>query len=101
MAKRGLGSRHQTIAAIIRKQAAAGEPCYLCGQPIDTRPEKDGGPPARTRWSFSAHHIHERNRGGQTVLANYAPAHYGCNASWGDGSSKRKAKPTPWKPRRW
>lgn len=99
MAKPGLGSRHQTIAAIIRKRAAAGEPCYLCGHPIDVRPERDGGPPPRTRWSFSAHHITERNRGGHTTLANYAPAHLGCNASHGDGSSKRTRK--KWRPRRW
>ncbi|MEV4001008.1 HNH endonuclease [Actinomadura sp. NPDC049753] len=97
MAKPGLGYRHQVIAAIVRKRAAAGEPCYLCGQPIDTRPAKDGGPPPRSPWSFSAHHVQERNNGGQTTLTNYAPAHLTCNARHGDGSSKRKK----WKPRRW
>lgn len=99
MAKPGLGSRHQAIAVIVRRRAAKGEPCYLCGQIIDTRPEKDGGPPPRSTWSFSAHHITERNNGGQTVLSNYAPAHYGCNARHGDGTTRRKHK--AWKPRRW
>ncbi|WP_141579670.1 HNH endonuclease [Actinomadura sp. WMMA1423] len=100
MAKPGLGKRHQAIAVIVRKRAANGEPCYICHQPIDTRPAKDGGPPTRSRWSFSAHHIEERNNGGQTVLANYAPAHFGCNSSWGDGSTQR-SKRKPWRPRKW
>lgn len=97
MAKPGLGYRHQTIAAIIRRRATAGEPCYLCGQPIDTRPEKDGGPPPRSRWAFSADHINPRSKGGANVLANYRPMHYGCNSSRGNGTPKRKR----WRPRQW
>lgn len=102
MAKPGLGSTHQAIAALIRKQATAGEPCHICGQPIDTRPPDKGGPPARSRWAFSADHIAPRSKGGKTVLSNYRPAHYGCNASRGNGTQRsngeRQAK---WRPRQW
>ncbi|MFI0484875.1 HNH endonuclease [Actinomadura sp. 9N215] len=97
MAKPGLGARHQAIAAIIRKRAAAGEPCHLCGQPIDTRPPEQGGPAPRTRWSFSLDHITPRSKGGQSTLANARPSHYGCNSRRGNGSSNRKT----WRPRRW
>lgn len=96
MAKPGLGSRHQTIAAIIRKQAAAGQPCWVCGQAIDTRPEKQGGPPPRSRWAFSADHIQPRSKQGKSILSNYRPAHYGCNSRRGNGT-----RSTSWRPRRW
>lgn len=101
MAKEGLGYRHQVIAAIIRKRAAAGEPCSLCGLPIDTRPPSKGGPPPRSTWAFSAHHLTERANGGRTEIRNYAPAHYGCNASHGDGSAARNRASKAWRPRRW
>lgn len=97
MAKPGLGGRHQSIATILRRRAAAGEPCWICGRPIDTRPESEGGPPARSRWSFSVDHLTPRSKGGTSTLANSAPAHYGCNSRRGDGPKRRKT----WRPRRW
>lgn len=96
MAKPGLGHRHQIIAVIIRKRAAGGEPCWLCGREIDTRPEKDGGPPPRTRWSFSVDHVDPRSKGGKTTLTNARPAHYGCNSRRGNGTRRKT-----WRPRRW
>lgn len=101
MSKPGLGHRHRTIVAILRKQAAAGEPCWICNRPIDTRLPEDGGPPGRSRWAFSADHLRPRAKGGQTTLANYAPAHYGCNSSRGDGTRKTKTKRKTRGIRRW
>lgn len=98
MAKPGLGTRHQTIAAIIRRQAEQGSPCHLCGRPIDTRPPDKGGPQPRSRWAFSADHIAPRSKGGQTVLSNYRPSHYGCNARRGNRTTQAT---TTWRPRRW
>jgi hypothetical protein len=96
MAKPGLNGRHQTVAAIVRAQAARGEPCWICRLPIDTRTEAEGGPPARSRWAFSADHVRARSRGGASTLANTLPAHYGCNSRRGNGT-RRKA----WRARRW
>lgn len=98
MAKPGLNGRHQTIAAIVREQAAKGEPCWICSKPIDTRTPAEGGPPLRSRWSFSADHLKARSRGGASILANYLPAHYGCNSRRGNGTKKTKKE---WRARRW
>lgn len=100
MAKPGLGSGHRTIAAIIRRRAAKGEPCWICQLPIDTRPEDQGGPPPRTRWAFSADHIAPRSKGGHSVLSNYRPAHYGCNAGRGNRTAGNPPS-TTWRPRQW
>jgi 5-methylcytosine-specific restriction endonuclease McrA len=91
MAKPGLGSTHQTIAAILRKQVEHGAPCHLCGHPIDLHAEP------RTRWSFSVDHLIPRSKGGKSTLTNSAPAHYGCNSSRGNGDNQRNT----WRPRRW
>jgi 5-methylcytosine-specific restriction endonuclease McrA len=96
MAKPGLNGRWLAIAAIVRAQAARGEPCWLCQLPIDTRTPEQGGPPLRSRWSFSADHIKARSRGGESTLANTLPSHYGCNSRRGNGT-RRKA----WRARRW
>lgn len=100
MAKPGLGARHVAIAAILRKQAAAGTPCHLCGQAIDTRPPNAGGPEPRTRWAFSVDHLIPRSKGGASTLANSAPAHHGCNSSRGNGDNARRTRKA-WRPRRW
>ena len=94
MSKPGLGHRHQTIARILRAAAAAGEPCHLCGKPIDTRPEAEGGPRPRSTWAFAADHLRSRAKGGQTVLSNYAPAHYGCNSGKREGGRGKDRKTT-------
>lgn len=95
MAKPGLNGRWLVIAAIVRAQAAGGEPCWICRLPIDTRTPEQGGPPYRSRWSFSADHIKARSRGGESTLANTLPSHYGCNSRRGNGT--RKA----WRSRKW
>lgn len=95
MAKPGLNGRWLTIAAIVRAQAARGEPCWICRLPIDTRTPEQGGPPLRSRWSFSADHLKARSRGGECSLANTLPAHYGCNSKRGNGTGKA------WRARRW
>lgn len=99
MAAPGLGGSWQAIARAVRQRAANGEPCWICGGRIDTRPPSEGGPEPRTRWAFSADHLKPRSKGGQSTLANAAPAHYGCNSARGNRTSSTDR--TTWRPRRW
>ena len=98
MPKPGLDGRWQTIARLARQRASQGEPCWICGKPIDTRPPSKGGPPPRSRWAFSADHLIPRSKGGPTNLTNVAPAHYGCNSSRGNRTTSTNHT---WRPRRW
>lgn len=98
MAKPGLGSRHQAIARIIRKQVEQGRPCWWCGEAIDL------DLPARHPLSFSVDHVVERRAGGESTLANSAPAHYGrCNSARSNRKRRRPGQPLAgaWRPRRW
>jgi hypothetical protein len=77
------GRPWRTAAAAVRARAARGEPCWLCGRPIDLTL------PARTPWSFSAHHIVQLAHGGApTDPHNLAPAHLHCNVK---DSSRHRA----------
>jgi len=57
----------------IAQQVIAGEPCSLCGRPIDLsiRYPEPG--------SFTVDHITPTSRGGKDEFDNYRPAHFRCN----------------------
>lgn len=82
---RGRGGRPwRTACAAVRARVQAGEPCRLCGRPINL------ALPARTRWSFSVDHLVPLSAGGDPLNpANLAPAHLGCNAARGARTTPR------------
>lgn len=72
------------------KVKARREPCWICGHPIDW----DAAP--RTRWSFSVDHVIPRSKGGDPYAqSNLRTAHYGCNASKGNGTKRMRKAPRP------
>jgi hypothetical protein len=77
------GSQYLKDAATLRARAKASNlPCWICHHPIDWTAKP------RTRWSFSADHRDPRSKGGAHTLANLIQAHYGCNASRGNGTRR-------------
>lgn len=68
----------------IRSRVLAGEPCALCGQPIDlSLPQfyidpKDGRR-KRAPWSLEVDEIIPASRGGLVYGENCQPAHRACN----------------------
>ena len=89
------GRPWRRLAATVRARAAAGEPCWLCGHPIDLTL------PARHPRAFSVDHVTSLAAGGAPRdLANCAPAHLGCNARKGDGT-RRSTQPLARTSRAW
>lgn len=68
-------------AALRRHVARTGEPCWICGQPIDLTL------PARHAMAFTADHVEPLARGG-AVCGEIRPAHRRCN-------SRRNARAAP------
>lgn len=63
----------------IAQQVKAGEPCHLCGRPIDLSvpyPEPD---------SFTVDHITPTSRGGRDDFTGLRPAHNRCNRQRSNG----------------
>lgn len=90
------------VRAIVRARIAAGEPCALCGQPIDLdAPQwyvdpKDGRR-KRAPWSWEVDEIVPVSAGGSPYDAeNVQPAHRLCN---GKAGAKRQGKRDLRKPR--
>lgn len=87
------------VRAIVRARIAAGEPCALCGQPIDLdAPQwyvdpKDGRR-KRAPWSWEVDEIVPVSAGGSPYDAdNCQPAHRWCNGkagAKGHGKGQRK-----------
>lgn len=72
------------------KVKARHEPCWICGHPIDW------DAPPRSRRSFSVDHVTPRSKGGDPyALSNLRTAHYGCNASKGNGTKRMRKAPRP------
>jgi HNH endonuclease len=64
------GRRWRDAAARVRARAARGEPCHVCGYPIDLTL------PPRSPMSFSVDHLQELALGGaETDPQNLRPAH--------------------------
>lgn len=83
-------------SARLATAAARGEPCALCGHPINyTLPgRRPDGP--------SVDHIVPRRFGGDlTNPNNLRPAHTGCNARRGDTTNRRNRATPKRSPSRW
>lgn len=67
---------------------ANGEPCWICGRPIDY------DLPPRTRWSPVADHLDPPSLGHPLAptLNRLAPAHMACNSSRGNGTKPMKMR---------
>ena len=73
----------------IRSRVLAGEPCALCGQPIDlslpqTYIDPRDGKRKRAPWSLEVDEIVPVSRGGACWGSNCQPAHRICNQKAGD-----------------
>lgn len=80
--------------AIRERWRAIGDPCHICGKPIDYSLGMVTDPrTGKTRphpMSFVVDEIVPVSRGGSpTEFANTQPAHWACNARKGDGSRPR------------
>lgn len=76
--------------AIRNRWRAIGDPCALCGHPIDY-----SLPPGHPM-SFEVDEIVPVSKGGDPLdFANTQPAHRICNQRKGDGSKKRKQSGPP------
>lgn len=79
----------ERVIKIVRQRAADGEPCAICGQPIDmTRPQwfvdKDGKR-KRAPWSCECDEIVPVSKGGSPIdEANVRPVHRLCNVRRGN-----------------
>ena len=70
--------------------------CYLCGQPIDRTVDP------RSRWASSVDHVIPRSLGGSLLApSNLRACHLGCNASRGNGISKRRPRKMTGTTRTW
>ena len=87
----GPGKRagRERVLRLVRERAANGEPCALCGQPIDlSLPQWEirNGRRWRTPWSLECDEIVPVSRGGSpTDPNNVQPTHRICNQKKGAG----------------
>ena len=96
------GARRRSIRARWR---AIGDPCHICGKPIDYSLGMVTDPRTGRRkphpMSFVVDEIVPVSHGGDPLdFANTRPAHWICNARRGDGTRRAKpqqlALPQPW-----
>ena len=89
------GRPWRRLAAQVRARAANGEPCWLCGHPIDlTLPWRDPQ-------SFTVDHARSLATGGAPRDPdNLRPSHRLCNARKGDGT-RRRSQPLARTSRAW
>ena len=91
------GGARRAILQYVRNRAASGEPCAICGRPIDVDAPQwfiDPGDGKRKRapWSLECDEIVPVSKGGSPYdPANVQPAHRICNQRAGD---KRPRKAT-------
>ena len=78
------------VLRIVRSRALAGEPCHICGQPIDlslpqTYVDPRDGRRKRAPWSLECDELLPVSLGGSpTDESNVAPAHRVCNQRRGN-----------------
>ena len=81
----------------VRMRVLAGEPCGICGQPIDlTLPQWFDDPAdgrrKRAPWSFEVDEVVPVSMGGSPIdEANCRPAHRICNQRRGNGKGKNRS----------
>lgn len=78
---------------LCKRRVAGGEPCGICGRPIDlsapqyvTRPD---GKRIKAPWTMEVDHIIPLARGGALTSDNVQPAHRACNLRKGGGSGRK------------
>jgi len=78
--------------AIKQRVAKTGEPCHLCGMPIDLNAGK------AEPLSFTVDHVIPVSAGGTDLMNNLVPAHFKCNRIKSDqvvvGKPKKGSKAT-------
>ncbi|MBQ9022227.1 MAG: HNH endonuclease [Eggerthellaceae bacterium] len=85
------------VRAKIRRRVLAGEPCALCGKPIDlsapqTFIDPKDGKRKRSPWSLEVDEIVPISLGGSPIdERNCQPAHRICNQRKGNGQNQRGA----------
>lgn len=76
-------------ARLLRRAKKNGEPCWLCGRPIDF------SAPANTPHAFEADHAIAAADGGSDRIENLRSAHHLCNRRRGRGTATVAAQTTP------
>lgn len=79
------------LRSAVHRRAALGEPCAICGKPIDLdAPQwvvRADGRRVRAPWSLEVDHVVPLARGGDAFdPANVQPAHRACNRRKGAGA---------------
>lgn len=87
----------KAVLDLVRRRVLGGEPCGICGQPIDlTRPQwttRADGKRIRAPWSLECDEIIPLARGGSPIdPRNVQPAHRACNVRKGAGRAKTAAR---------
>ena len=87
----------------LRSRVLAGEPCALCGKPIDLSlpqfyVDPRDGKRKRAPWSFEVDEIEPFSQGGLPYGDNCQPAHRFCNQKAGDKRKRAKKQQMPQKP---
>lgn len=81
------------LVAQVRRRVQAGEPCGICGKPIDLdAPQwitREDGRRVRAPWSLECDHVVPLARGG--ALDHVQPAHRICNLRKGGGKRPERA----------
>ena len=95
--RRANGARRD---AILSRWRAIGDPCHLCGKPIDYSlgfvVDKATGKRHMHPMAFVVDEIVPVSKGGDPLdFSNTQPAHWICNARKGDGARKRASLPLP------
>lgn len=91
------GHRYRQLQKKVRSW---GDPCKLCGKPIDytltTYVDPKDGRRKPHPWRFEVDHIVPISQGGDLYdPANAQAAHRICNQKKGDGTRRRKKPPPP------
>lgn len=85
------------VVALVRRRVENGEPCGICGKPIDLDApqwhiDPKDGKRKRAPWSLECDEIVPISRGGSPIdPANVQPAHRACNLRKGGGKRPNKA----------
>lgn len=93
--------------AIVRQRAAQGEPCALCGLPIDLSREQTyidpkDGKRKRAPWSLECDEIIPISRGGSPIdPTNIQPTHRACNQRKGNRGAVQVETLSPKTSRQW
>lgn len=97
---------HEDLVSMCKRRAAAGEPCGICGRPIDMQaPQyivRPDGKRIKAPWAFEMDHIVPYAQGGALYdPQNVQPSHRACNERKGGGKKKKPITVIGLTSRRW